>query len=96
LFTGPKGIRLTDITDGTSNTLMIVEGSSPVIWSKPDDVLMPRNSKRAPKLGGMFGDIMVVAYCDGSVRTMSRNLPPRILRGLITPNGGEIIDLDDD
>jgi uncharacterized protein (TIGR03067 family) len=96
LFTGPKGISLVQITDGTSNTIMIVEGSSPVIWSKPDDVLMPRNSKRAPKLGGMFGDIMLVAYCDGSVRTMNRNTPPRTLRALITPNGGEIIDLDDD
>jgi hypothetical protein len=94
-FNGPKGIRFRDITDGTSNTILIVEASQAVIWTKPDDVLLPRNSKRAPKLGGMFGDVMPVAFCDGSVRIMNRNTPARILRALITPNGDDDPGLDD-
>lgn len=95
-FNGPKGIGFQQITDGTSNTIMIVEASDPVIWTKPADVVMPRNSRMAPKLGGLLGDIMVVGYFDGSVRIMNRNTPPRTMRALITPNGGEVIGPDDD
>src|SRR6202011_3192353 len=85
MFNGPKGCKFADVSDGLSNTVMIVEGSEPVIWSKPDDVLMPRNSKRAPKLGAQFGDITPLALADGSVRVINRNIKPETLRAMITP-----------
>ena len=39
-FPGKDGIRLADITHGTSNTIMVVEADEAhaVIWTKPDDL----------------------------------------------------------
>lgn len=33
-----RGLRISDIIDGTSNTLLVVEGGSPVPWTKPEDL----------------------------------------------------------
>ena len=40
VFDGDKGVRIADITDGSSNTLLIVEVGSDksVVWTKPDDL----------------------------------------------------------
>ena len=38
LFEGPQGPPVREITDGTSNTLLVVEAANPVPWTKPDDV----------------------------------------------------------
>src|ERR1700704_2436852 len=38
LFDLRKGPRFTDVTDGLSNTLMIVEAAEGVEWAKPDDL----------------------------------------------------------
>jgi len=49
MFTGtPKTISFRDITDGTSNTIMLVDGDDDhaVIWTKPDDLKVdPKNPK---------------------------------------------------
>jgi hypothetical protein len=68
---------------------MVVEAAEAVPWTKPADVLMPRSTKRAPRLGAMFGNVWVAAFCDGSVRILPRNQPPATLRALITPNAGD-------
>jgi prepilin-type processing-associated H-X9-DG protein len=97
-FTGPMamqpGMSLVAIPDGTSNTLMVVEGGDPVIWTKPDDI--PYDAKKPlPKLGGVFDDGFNALFCDGSVRFLKKTLKEDVLRALITANGGEAIDLRD-
>jgi prepilin-type processing-associated H-X9-DG protein len=92
-FEGTQGIRITDITDGTSNTIMIVEAAKPVPWTKPEDLTYEAD-KPLPKLGGHFPNGFNAAYCDGSVRMLSNNLQEKTLRALITRNGGEVIESD--
>ena len=57
--------------DGTSNTIAVIEAAEPVIWTKPDDVMLP--GKELPKdlkkkFGGLFPGGFNVAMWDGSVR----------------------------
>ena len=95
VFEGKKGIRLTDITDGTSNTLLIVEAGKAVPWTKPEDIPYDA-AKPVPKLGGLgFENGVNAAFCDGSVRFLPRTIKEKTLRAVITPNGGEVLDADD-
>jgi hypothetical protein len=82
------------IADGTSNTIMVVEGGDPVIWTKPDDI--PYDPKKPlPKLGLPGTDTISVLMADGSVQTINlKTIPEQTLRALITANGGEVIGPD--
>jgi len=92
VFESPEGAKFQDIVDGTSNTLLIVEAADAAPWTKPADVAYDPN-KAAPKLGGVeFADGFWAALCDGSVRFLRKDLDERTLRGLITRNGGEVIN----
>jgi hypothetical protein len=78
------------IPDGTSNTLLVVEGATPVVWTKPEDVPFDVR-KPLPRLGGQFHEVFHTAVADGSVRSLPKHLDEKILRALITANGGEPI-----
>lgn len=94
-FTGPKAIPphagFAQITDGLSNTFMLVEAGEPVIWTKPDDIPFDPE-KQLPKLGGNFNGDFVVSFGDGYVRFMERKkLTDQILKLYIMPNDGQPI-----
>jgi hypothetical protein len=80
---------LRDVIDGTSNTIMIVTATDPVTWTKPEDVKY-EPLKPVPKLG-LGGKPASVAMFDGSVRTLKPKLSEKVLRGILTRNGGELI-----
>ncbi len=99
---GPNGVfmqkghtSLKDITDGTSNTLMIVESNnSGVHWMEPRDLavkdaqIVSVNSL-GQGIKSHHPGVVNVTFCDGSVRSVSEGIDPNVLQGLITRNGGE-------
>ncbi len=90
IFSGKEGTRIQDITDGTSNTIMIVEAKRDIPWTKPVDLEYDAK-KPLPKFGGYFSEGFNAAMADGSVRFISNNIAEQTLRALITKAGGEVI-----
>lgn len=91
-FEKSSGVTIRDITDGTSNTIMIVEAMSElaVTWTKPDDLTFdpdkPWNGLAVPPKGTFWA-----SFCDGSVRRLGP-LNEKNLRRYLQMNDGEIID----
>ena len=89
---GPS-VRIQDITDGTSNTIWLVQvdESHAVIWTKPDDLMIdekdPIGSTIGPETKGFW-----TSLADGSVRFLSRDIDATTLMNLFSIDGGEVID----
>lgn len=93
VFPGGEGVRIAQITDGSSNTMMIVEaGGKSVIWTKPDDFEYdPENPMDG--LIGIRRDGFNAAFCDGSCRFLSAGLAKEMLLRLFTRNDGETVEV---
>jgi prepilin-type processing-associated H-X9-DG protein len=102
VFTGPntpfrsgERFRLNQFRDGTSNTFLVVEGARPVPWTKPEDIPFDRNGP-VPPLGSMFPGGFNATFADGSVRFIDRQrYSDMVLRNLIDPSDGQVIDVPD-
>jgi hypothetical protein len=82
-----------DITDGTSNTIMVVESSELVPWTKPDD--FPLDPKKPKAKLGLRNGIMNVALGDGSVRIIDLSkISDETLRNAITIADGFVLGSD--
>jgi type II secretory pathway pseudopilin PulG len=93
LFEGKQALRMRDIVDGTSNTIIAVEADQDqsVIWTKPED-LSYNPDKPMTGLGNLRPGGFHVLKADGSVRFISVHLNEDILQALMTFAGGEAIN----
>jgi Protein of unknown function (DUF1559) len=98
MFPGGEGVKIQDVTDGTSMTLMVLDvpDDRAVIWTKPDD-WETGDAPSKDVLSGKHPTGNPAAFGDGSVRSFSnaKKFTDATFRALLTRNGGEVIDRDD-
>jgi len=93
IFEQKKNIKVEDIKDGLSNTIMIVEAKKDAIWTKPEDLEPLAANPATPNiLIWQFPDGFHALFADGSVRFFPQNTPINLLLTLFTKSGGETID----
>jgi hypothetical protein len=94
LFKGPKKVTFRDVTDGTANTIMMVQAAreQAVVWSKPDDLKVDPANPLAGLTNPKAGAFQVL-FCDGTVRAMANNLDAELLRRLFNPRDGKPVNL---
>jgi hypothetical protein len=93
-FEGKEGMKYpASFTDGTSNTILIVEAQDAVPWTKPDELPFDPE-KDVPPLGVKDNPYYLVALADGSVRTIQKTISKQTLKAAITRNGGEVLGND--
>jgi hypothetical protein len=94
---GGRPLKLSDIEDGTANTLLMGETAAEFTpWGKPFNVRDPGlGINRAPNGFGNPSSTVKGAsfvFADGRVPFISENISPGVLKALATPAGGEKID----
>lgn len=96
-YTPGKTIGFADITDGTSNTIMLLNVSpkEAVVWTKPDEWdYDPQNPFRGLTDLDPEGEFMATLV-DGSVQIFSsKKMKPETMRNLIERNDGNVVDWD--
>ena len=85
------GVSFAKISDGLTNTILVVEAGEAVEWTKPDDLDFSPG-RPLPALGaGRSGDKILVLMGDGSTRSYPKSMSESTWRALITYNGNEMV-----
>jgi hypothetical protein len=92
LFEGRQGPSLDAIKDGPEQTILLAEAGAAIEWTKPEDVVVAAG-KPLPSLGGTLWDGFYVLFADGKARFLRRTVEERTLRALVSPAGGDKVDL---
>jgi hypothetical protein len=89
-----KGLKSSDIKDGTSRTIMLAERQTPVCWMAPVDIEQQKaylGINRDPAgIGGKTRGGFFATFADGSVRFIKQDTPLEKLKAFLTINGGEV------
>jgi hypothetical protein len=91
-----KEIKPADITDGFSNTAMVLEVDDKlaVVWTNPDD-FEPKKDNPLDGVVGLRNGKFLLLLADGSVRTPPASIDKETVRALFTRAGGETVRLND-
>lgn len=90
IFEPGKKLGRADISDGTSNTLLLVESSDPIEWTRPDELAFtPDAALGLLGAGSNHPNGFQGAFADGTVHLFPKTIDPRLFRNLITRSGGE-------
>ena len=89
---GTNPVTSADVTDGASQTILIVENrGAGVHWMEPRDLRLADMDLRVNSPAGISSpyDSPAVVMLDGSLRRLRADLDPGVLRALLTIRGGE-------
>ncbi len=90
IFEGDKGLKIADIGDGTSRTILALEANDEeaVIWTQPDDWQYdpqePLSGLGRAHIGGF-----IALFADASVHFIAASIDPDVFRALMSVDGGE-------
>ena len=92
-----NGVGLQELLDGTSNTIMVVEASdaTAVAWTKPEE-WVPDAKDPLKGLIGLRPNGFNAGFADGSVRFISKNVDPEMLRRVFDRDDGMQVNLEDE
>jgi hypothetical protein len=90
---GRSAIRFADITDGTSNTILVGEAGRPVRWTEPDDIPIDTTEQNFG-FSSLHRGGWNILMGDGAVRFLKNSIAPAVLKALLSRNGGEVISSD--
>lgn len=93
LFAKTGATKFREVTDGLSNTLMVVETSSgsAVPWTAPDDIAID-STMPVDGLGGSHPGGFHVLMADGSIRFVANSVDRDVVRALLTRSGAEVVN----
>ncbi len=84
-----QGMKLSQITDGKSNTIIAVDrGDHFKAWGDPTNLARPADVIGPDKKTLLPGGNLIL-FSDGRVQFVSNKINPQILKDLSTPDGGE-------
>lgn len=94
-FPPGRSLSLAAMTDGTANTLMVVEvnDSHAVTWTKPDDLDFEDGSDVLAALIGLRQGGFLSAFVDGSVHFIPDHIDRENLTRLIKRNDGQDVEI---
>jgi hypothetical protein len=81
-------------TDGTSNTILIVEAAEPVHWAAPGDIPYSPRVSPLKQIGRHYGKFTLAGIADGSIHRVPAGVTEQTLRNAITPADGEVLGSD--
>jgi hypothetical protein len=92
VFDRIEGTKIQQITDGTSNTILLLEANpkSAVVWTKPDGLVMDQNDL-FKDLRGQPDDGFCCNFCDGSAHFLKNTLDPTTFWRLLLMNDGQAV-----
>jgi len=99
---GPTSTKLSDFTDGLSQTIMVVEiANSGIHWMEPKDLDVAKmplaiDAKSGKSTSSKHAGGANVAYADGHIEYLRDGLSPEVLRALLTIHGGERLESSPD
>jgi hypothetical protein len=95
VFTGgPQPVERKNISDGTSNTIMVVDADEAhaVIWTRPEDLKIDPKQPGAG-FAGHHGNGFSVVFADAAVHFLPKKMDKSQLYAFFTRNGGEVVSV---
>jgi prepilin-type processing-associated H-X9-DG protein len=89
-FEPPRGAAFHEFSDGTSNTVLVIETDPLITWTKPQDLQWAPGGPLPPLVSPHDGGAHAL-FADGATKFLRSPIAATTLLALLTKNGGEVL-----